>query len=99
MEYRPRLSRFWTVLESNVFVTPSSIRAKVAKEAVDVSPRPKMDPHWVPIWEQHAVQIVVAQLPVGSPGADRAPKASQNTLDLIFIALGVRFDGLGPRFC
>ena len=55
-----------------------------------------MDPHWVPIWEQNDVQKVVAQLPVGSPGADRVPKAFQNTQGLILIALGVRFAGLGP---
>ena len=55
-----------------------------------------MDPHWVPIWEQNAVQNVVAQLPVGSPGADRAPKAFRHTQGLIFIALGVRSAGLGP---
>ena len=44
------------------FFTPFSIRAKVAKEAVQVSPGPKMDPHWVPIWEQNDVQKIVAQL-------------------------------------
>ena len=65
------------------FFTPFSIRAKVAKEAVEVSPRAKMDPHWVPIWEQNAVQKVVAQLPVGSDGAAGAPKAFQNTQGLI----------------
>ena len=73
-----------------------SSRAKVAQEAVKVSPGSKMDPHWVPIWEQNDVQKIVAQLPVRSHGADRAPKAFQNTQALIFIALGVRFAGLGP---
>jgi len=34
------------------FFTPFSIRAKGDKETVEVSPRAKMDPHWVPIWEQ-----------------------------------------------
>jgi len=78
------------------FFTLFSSRAKVAQEALEVSPGPKMDPHWVPIWEQNAVQNVVAQLPVGSPGADRAPKAFRHTQGLIFIALGVRSAGLGP---
>ena len=82
-----------------MFLTPFSLRAKFAKEAVEVSPGPKMDPHWVPIWEQNAVQKVVAQLPVGSPGVARAPQAFQHAQGLIFIAFGVRFAGLGPRFC
>ncbi len=78
------------------FLTLFSSRAKVAQEALEVSPGPKMDPQWVPIWEQNDVQNVVAQLPVRSLGADRAPKAFPNTQGLIFIALGVRFAGLGP---
>ena len=78
------------------FFIPFSLRAKVAKEALEVSPGTKMDPHWVPIWEQNAVQKIVAQLPVGSHGAAWAPKAFQNTQGLIFIVLGVRFAGLGP---
>ena len=82
-----------------MFFTPFSLRAKVAKEAVKVSPGAKMDPHWVPIWEQNDVEKVVAPLPVGSPGADRAPKAFQNRQGLILIPLGVRFAGLGPRLC
>ena len=90
---------FWEGSGNLCFFTPFSSRVKFAQEAVDVSPGAKMDPHWVPIWEQNAVQKVVAQLPVGSPGADRAQKAFQNTQDLIFIALGVCFAGLAPRFC
>ena len=78
------------------FFTLFSSRAKVAQEALEVSPGPKMDPQWVPIWEQNDVQNVVAQLPVGSPGADRAPKAFRHTQGLILIPLGVRFAGLGP---
>ena len=65
---------------------------------VEVSPGAKMDPHWVPIWEQNAVQKVVAQLLVGSPGVDRAPKAFPSTQGLLFIAWGVCFAGLGPCF-
>ena len=83
---------FW----KSMFFTLFSSRAKVAQEALEVSPGPKMEPQWVPIWEQNDVQNVVAQLPVGSLGADRAPKAFRHTQGLIFIALGVRFAGLGP---
>ena len=82
-----------------MFFTLFSSRAKVAQEALEVSPGPKMDPQWVPIWEQNDVQNVVAQLPVRSLGADRAPMGFQTTPGLIFIALGVRFAGLGPRVC
>ena len=81
------------------FFTHFSIRAKVAQEALEVSPGPKMDPHWAPIWEQNAVQKVVPQLPVGRHGAARPPKDFQNPQGLIFIALGVRSAGLGPQFC
>ena len=81
-----------------MFFTLFSSRAKVAQEALEVSPGPKMDPQWVPIWEQNDVQNVVAQLPVRNLGADRAPKAFPNTQGLIFLALGVRFAGPGPRF-
>ena len=69
-----------------MFFTLFSSRAKVAQEALEVSPGPKMDPQWVPIWEQNDVQNVVAQLPVGSPGAARAPQPFQHAQGLIFIA-------------
>ena len=59
------------------FFTLFSSRAKVAQEALEVSPGPKMDPQWVPIWEQNDVQNVVAQLPVRSLGADRLRRRSQ----------------------
>ncbi len=88
---------FWEGSGNLCFFAPFSSRVKVAQEALEVSPGPKMDPHWVPIWEQNDVQKVVAQLPVGSHGAAWAPKAFQNTQGLIFIVLGVRFAGLGPR--
>ena len=78
------------------FFTLFSSRAKVAQEALEVKHGPKVDPQWVPIWEQNDVQNVVAQLPVRSLGADWAPKAFPNTQGLIFIALGVRSAGLGP---
>jgi len=87
---------FWEGSGNLCFFTPFSSRVKFAQEAVDVSPGAKMDPHWVPIWEQNDVPNVVAQLPVRSLGADRAPKAFPNTQGLIFIALGVRI-ALSPR--
>jgi len=53
---------FWEGSGNLCFFAPFSSRVKVAQEALEVSPGPKMDPHWVPIWEQNDVQMVVAQL-------------------------------------